>query len=220
MSKFDGFPPELFDFFQRLEGDNSKAFWTANKAIWEHQVRQPMLAALDDLAAEFGPLRMFRPNRDVRFAKDKSPYKLWAGATSESRAVGGIGYYLSVSASELTVGYGAMAMATDQLQRFRATLAVETSGGAFESIVVALAGKGLPVTSGAEPRLKKVPSGHPSTGRCSEFLRWKSAAIVQEYDKAEWMHSPDALNRVRQVWRGAQPLKDWLDTHVSAAVAS
>ena len=78
---------------------------------------------------------MFRPNRDVRFAKDKSPYKLRAGATSESRAVGGIGYYLSVSASVLTVGYGAMAMATDQLQRFRAALAVETSGIAFERVV-------------------------------------------------------------------------------------
>ena len=140
LSRFGGFPPQLFDFFQRLEKDNSKAFWSANKDVWENQVRLPLLAALDDLAAEFGPLRMFRPNRDVRFAKDKSPYKLWAGATSESRAVGGIGYYPSVSASVLTVGYGAMAMATDQLQRFRAALAVETSGIAFERVVAALAG--------------------------------------------------------------------------------
>lgn len=217
MSKFEGFPPELFGFFRRLEEDNSKAFWSANKTTWEDQVRKPMLAALDDLEAEFGAMRMFRPNRDLRFAKDKSPFKLWTGATSESHAVGGIGYYLSVSATVLTVGYGAMAMTTDQLQRFRAALNVEDSGSAFEKVVVALAAKGLPMCSGAEPLLKKVPAGHSVSRRYAEFLRWRGAAIVKEYERAELMHSPGALKRVRQVWRDAQPLQGWLDRHVGAA---
>ncbi len=122
MTAFRGFPRELFAFFEGLQYDNSKAYWTANKATWEEHVRRPMLALLAELSDEFPPMRMFRPNRDVRFAKDKSPYKLWAGATSVSHAVGGTGYYVSVSASGMVTGCGAMALARDQLQRFRAAL--------------------------------------------------------------------------------------------------
>jgi len=107
MSGFRGFPPELFTFFAGLEKNNSKEYWAANKTTWENKVRQPMQVLLADLNGEFPPLRMFRPNRDVRFSKDKSPYKLWAGATSESRAVGGTGYYLRVQASGLVTGCGA-----------------------------------------------------------------------------------------------------------------
>ena len=146
MSGFRGFPPELFGFFEQLAGDNSKAFWDAHRADWQAHVRDPMRALLAELADEFGPLRMFRPTRDVRFAKDKAPYKLWVGATSE---VGPRGY----------------------------------------------------------------PSDHPR----AELLRWKGAAVVQEYDRAAWMHTPGALERVRTVWRGAAPLAAWLDAHVGAS---
>ena len=72
MTAFRGFPRELFAFFEGLH-DNSKAYWTANKATWEEHVRQPMLALLAELSDEFPPMRMFRPNRDARFAKNKSP---------------------------------------------------------------------------------------------------------------------------------------------------
>lgn len=217
MSSFHGFPPELFTFFEGLAGNNSKSYWTANNAVWEEYVRQPMLALLADLAEEFPPLRMFRPNRDVRFAKDKSPYKLWAGATSESRAVGGTGYYLEVSASGLVTGYGAMAMSRDQLQRFRAAIDDETSGHQFEKVLATLTGRSLPVTSGAESPLKSCPRGYASTHPRSQFLRWKGAVVIQEYDKADWMHTPKTLDTVRDVWHGAQPLKDWLDAHVGKA---
>lgn len=216
MTAFVGFPEQLFRFFEGLQNDNSKEYWSANRTTWEKMVRSPMSALLTELTQEFGSLRMFRPNRDVRFAKDKSPYKLWAGATSESRAVGGIGYYLSISASGLTTGYGAMAMASDQLQRFRDALDAERSGCEFRETLSTLAGKSLHVTSGAEPPLKKVPAKYDAAHSRAEFLRWKGAAVVCEYEKAGWMHTPEALETIRGVWRGAQPLKIWLDTYVGA----
>lgn len=213
MTEFRGFPPELFTFFEELEKDNSKSFSDAHKPVWEEQVRAPMRALLDELAEEFGQLRMFRPNRDVRFSKDKSPYKLWVGATSESRAVGGTGYYIEVSATRLITGFGAMLMARDQLERFRAAIDDEQSGRAFEM----LAAESLPITSGIEPPLKTGPRGYPSDHPRTKFLRWKGAAIVQEYDRADWMHSSEALERIRTIWRGAAPLKAWLDAHVGAS---
>lgn len=152
--------------------------------------------------------------RDVRFSKDKSPYKLWADATSESRAVGGTGYYLRVQASGPVTGCGAMVMARDQLQRFRASLDDDASGHRFEELTTELAARSLPVTSGAEPPLKAAPPGYPKSHPRAEFLRWKGAVIVKEYERAEWMHAPEALGRIRDVWRGAEPLKEWIDTQV------
>jgi len=175
VTAFRGFPRELFAFFEGLQDDNSKAYWTANKATWEEHVRRPMLALLAELSDEFPPMRMFRPNRDVRFAKDKSPYKLWAGATSESHAVGGTGYYVSASASGLVTGCGAMALDRDQLQRFRAALDDERSGRAFEELRTKLDARSLPVTCGAEPPLKTGPRGYPSDHPRAELLRWKGA---------------------------------------------
>jgi uncharacterized protein (TIGR02453 family) len=217
MSEFRGFPSELFVFFEELERDNSKSFWNAHKAEWEKHVRDPMRALLAELAEEFGPLRMFRPNRDVRFSKDKSPYKLWAGATSESRAVGGIGYYIEVSVTRLITGFGAMVMARDQLERFRAAIDDEQSGQAFEKLHHQLASESIPLSPGIDPPLKTGPRGYPPDHPRAELLRWKGAAVVQEYDRAAWMHTPEALEGVRTVWRSAAPLKAWLDAHVGAS---
>lgn len=99
----------------------------------------------------------------MRFSKDKSPYKTWVGATSECRAVGGIGYYLSVDASGLVIGYGAMAMARDQLQRFRAKIDTESSGQRFEELTAQLVANALPVTCGASPPPKTSPPGYAKT---------------------------------------------------------
>lgn len=219
MSDFRGFPPELFTFFEGLAADNSKTNWEANRPIWDEHVRSPMLLLLDELAEEFGPMRMFRPNRDVRFSRDKSPYKLWAAATSESRAVGGVGYYVQVSATGMLAGYGAMVMAPDQLQRFRAAVDADDSGRELEGILSDLEARSTPVSSGAEPPLKRVPRGYPADHPRAELLRWKGAVVVREFDRAEWMHGPAALDAVRDTWRGARPLKDWLDAHVGGSTA-
>jgi uncharacterized protein (TIGR02453 family) len=217
MSEFRGFPPELFAFFEALERDNSKSFWNQHKEVWEEHVRDPMRALLDQLAEEFGPLRMFRPNRDVRFSKDKSPYKLSVAATSEARAVGGIGYYIDLSASRLLTGFGAMALARDQLERFRAAIDDEQSGRAFVRLHHTMSRASIPLSPGIDPPLRTAPRGYPSDHPRVEFLRWKGAAVVQEYDRAAWMHTPETVDRVRTVWRGAAPLRAWLDAHVGAS---
>ena len=63
----------------RLELDNTKTFWQANRAVYDEAVRTPFDALSDVVEGEFGPLRLFRPYRDVRFSKDKAPYKTAAG---------------------------------------------------------------------------------------------------------------------------------------------
>src|SRR5215831_1927826 len=65
---FEGFPAEAFSFYERLEADNTRDFWNANKHEYQQYVREPMIALADELEDEFGPATVFRPNRDIRFS--------------------------------------------------------------------------------------------------------------------------------------------------------
>jgi len=89
---FTGIPVAALDFYEDLENDNSKAFWTAHKDVYDEQVKAPLVALAAALGPEFGDGKFFRPYRDIRFAKDKTPYKthqgcgsVTVGATSRSR---------------------------------------------------------------------------------------------------------------------------------------
>lgn len=206
---FAGFPPGLFAFFEGLRDDNSKTFWTAHKADYEADVRTPMRALLDELGAEFGPMRMFRPHRDTRFTADKAPYQEWAGGTSTDRAAGGVGYYLRVDPDELVTGFGAAVFDRNQLQRFRQLIADDTTGPEFEALGAAQDRAGLPITEGVEPPLKRAPVGFDADHPRIELLRWKGAFIVQRWPRAPWLETPEAFERIHAVWSGAQPLRDW-----------
>ena len=86
---FTGFPVAALDFYDDLEMDNTKSFWEKHKAVYDEGVKAPMVALLAGLAPEFAPDgqggKIFRPYRDVRFAKDKTPYKTHQGALRAGR---------------------------------------------------------------------------------------------------------------------------------------
>lgn len=215
MSSFQGFPPEAFTFFEGLEKDNTKAYWEANKEVWENSIHQPMVTLLETFEGEFPPLRLFRPYRDVRFSKDKSPYKLSAAAASETQGRGGVGLYIQLSSEGLMVAYGAYTMRPDQLVRFRAAIDHDLYGAQFEKLLATLADQSLPVTCGGEAPLKMVPQGYAKDHPRIDLLRWKGAVIIKEFSAAEgWLHTPLVVDKVRAIWHGSEPLQDWLESHV------
>ena len=95
---FSGWPTEAVEFFRGLEADNTKAYWSAHKGLYEASVREPMADLLSELSGEFGPGRIARPYRDVRFRADKSPYK------TQIYAIFDRGGYVNFSADGLTAG--------------------------------------------------------------------------------------------------------------------
>jgi len=72
---FSGWPEEVLDFYEGLIADNSKTYWTAHKPVYDGKIHRPMAELTEELAAEFGEPKIFRPYRDVRFSADKTPYK-------------------------------------------------------------------------------------------------------------------------------------------------
>ncbi|MED7930129.1 DUF2461 domain-containing protein [Nonomuraea sp. LP-02] len=206
---FTGFPDEAFLFYEGLEADNSKTYFAEHKRGYEEAVRAPMLALTDELAAEFGPAHLFRPHRDVRFAKDKSPYKTHQGAFVER--LPGIGLYVEISAAGLYVAGGCYTQASDQVARYRAAVDEDLSGKPLAALADALTAAGYAV-EGA--RLKTRPRGfdddHPRIG----LLRHKSLYAGIRFDPEPWVSTAGARERVAAAWRDFAPLVDWLCAHV------
>jgi uncharacterized protein (TIGR02453 family) len=204
-----GFPDEAFRFYEGLIAYNSRTYWQANKPIFEQAVKAPMLALLDELA-EYGPYHVFRPHKDVRFAKDKTPYKDHIGAYGESQ--GGTGFYVQFSATGMIAGSGYYQMAGDQLDRYRAALDADAVGAEIVAITDGLRAAGLRLTAMSE--LKTSPRGYARDHPRIDLLRLKGLVATRQWTPAKWMQTKAVVGRVREAWEVAAAMNAWLDAHV------
>lgn len=202
---FRGWPAEALEFYEGLEADNSKGYWTEHKDVYTAQVHASMLALLAELADEFGEGKIFRPYRDVRFRADKTPYKTAIAATLGSS-------YIQLSAEGLTAGAGMYHLAPDQLDRYRRAVADTTTGTALEALVASLRRAGVDVYG--TDALKTAPKGYPKDHPRLELLRNKGLVAMKQWPAAAWLGTAAAKTRVIDLLRTARPLCTWLDDHV------
>jgi uncharacterized protein (TIGR02453 family) len=203
---FAGWPGEAVEFFEDLEEDNTKSFWQANIETYEISVKRPTEELLAELEPEFGAGRLFRPYRDVRFSKDKSPYK-----TNIAAAIGPFGY-VTLSAEGLGAGAGMYVMAPDQLERYRKAVDAEKTGTALELVVEAVKKKGYTCTPSAP--LKTAPKGYPKDHPRIALLNGKGIIVWKLWPVAGWLSTKKAKERVVDVLRSSAPLNEWLADHV------
>lgn len=210
--RFTGFPDRALIFYDGLEVDNSKTYWTDHRAVYDECVKAPMEALLAELAPEFGEAKFFRPYRDVRFAKDKTPYKTHAGAVVHLS--GGGGLYVQVSAAGLLLAGGAWHLESEQVQRMRTAIADDHLGPAIEQELGALRDGGW--TIGGNP-IKTRPHGYDPDHPRLKLLRFRSLSARRDLGDRSWLTKRDALSRVRQGWRQLAPLNEWIATYLGTA---
>ena len=205
--KFSGFPDSALVFFEGLEADNSKSYWTAHRQTYDDDVRAPMQALLTELEPEFGPASIYRPYRDVRFSRDKTPYKTACAASA------GAGY-VQLSSAGLMVAGGYYRTAPDQVERLRRAVDDDVQGLALERIVEHLRGSGWEIGG---DRLKTRPRDYPADHPRIELLRHRSLVAHHCWEPADWLHTARALSRVRDAWRQLSDLHGWLERNVGAS---
>jgi uncharacterized protein (TIGR02453 family) len=202
--EFAGLHPDVVAFYRELGDHNDKAWWTANKARYDERVRAPFEALADELGAEFGAVKIFRPYRDVRFAADKTPYKDHIGMVTHGGAV----HYLQMGADGLSAAGGIYDTTPAQLARFRAIVDDVRLFGDLEATLEELADLGFtPIETDA---LTTAPRGftvdHPRIG----LLRLKRLAVQSSLGIDDWMWTPAARDRVAGAWRAISIWNDWL----------
>jgi uncharacterized protein (TIGR02453 family) len=202
---FGGFPVAALDFYDDLEMDNTKSFWTAHREVYETAVKAPMAALVAALEPEFGAAKVFRPYRDVRFAKDKTPYKTHQGAFVPSGP--STGWYVQVGAPGVRVGAGYYEASPPRLAAIRDAIADDRTGRRLERILRRLREEGWEI--GGET-LKTAPRGYDADHPRIGLLRHKSMTVGRSYGFDPVIHSPQLLDHVRADWRAARPLVEWV----------
>jgi uncharacterized protein (TIGR02453 family) len=210
---FTGFPDEGLVFYEGLEADNSKTYWTRSKDVYDSCVRAPMQALVGALASEFGPATLFRPYRDVRFSNDKTPYKTHQGAVVNPEGRGAGAWYVQISAEGLRVGGGAWRLESDQVERYRRAVVDDVQGPRLRAEVDRLTAAGWHVDG---ERLTRAPRGYVADASRADLLRHRSLHAGQLFEYADWLHGPAALDRVRDAWRDLTALNAWLADNVGA----
>jgi uncharacterized protein (TIGR02453 family) len=204
--EFSGWKGDFKGFFLGLRLNNNKAWFDAHRRQYEDEIKAPMLALLADLEPEFGPARrVSRPNRDIRFSSDKSPYKLNIYADVLS------GGYVALDAEGLVAAGGRYMLDAGQLKRMREAIAAERTGKELVAIVAALRNDGYDV-DGQE--LKRVPPPYPQDHPRADLLRHKYLIYWKRWPAEPWIATAKARDRVAKVWRDGGRLHAWLSRHL------
>jgi uncharacterized protein (TIGR02453 family) len=193
MSGFAGFGEGAVDFYDGLEADNSKAYWTDHRGVYENDVKAPMLALLAACEAEFGAGKIFRPYRDVRFSNDKTPYKTHCGATAGP-------YYVHLGPDGLMAAGG-----------FRTAVDDDRRGDDLVKRLAAVEAEGVTI---AGEQLKTRPRGVDPEHSRLDLIRRKGLYGHRGWPPDDVLHEAGALDRVVATWRVVRPLVEWLDDHV------
>jgi uncharacterized protein (TIGR02453 family) len=201
---FAGIPAEAFDFYEGLTADNSKVFWSEHKTEYEQYVKAPLQELAKELGPEFGEAHLYRPYRDLRFSKDKTPYKDHQGMFVESEH--GLGWYVQVSLSGLMIAGGWYMSDSKQLSRYREQIA-DDSGPKLQEYLDVLAAAGFEIGG---DQLKTKPRGIDADHPQIELLRYKSLYASKRWDPAAWMGTSECEERVVTGWRELSPWLVWL----------
>jgi uncharacterized protein (TIGR02453 family) len=212
VTTFPGFSDRAVAFYAELAANNTREFWTAHKSVYESEVRDPMRALVADLESEFGPAKLFRPHRDIRFSNDKTPYKTQQGALAGDDS--GVGYYVKLDSDGLTAGGGFRAHSSAQVARYRSAVDAEATGVELSDVVAGLRADGFDI-EGEE--LKTKPRGYAADHPRIELLRCRSVMAFKEFGTPAWLASPAAFDQVRNAWRQVTPLRQWVAANVGPA---
>jgi uncharacterized protein (TIGR02453 family) len=217
MASSTGFRAQATRFFQDLEEDNSRDFWNGHKEVFEREVKQPMTELLESLPEAYQPFRLFRMNRDLRFTKDKSPYKTHLGAISDS---GGKDYYLHLDGTGLMAAAGMYMMEPDQLDRYRSAVDDDQSGPALERILAGLETRSVKTQDIGMPALKSAPRGYAKDHPRIALLRQKGLIGYRNLAGAKLRNGSAVRDFVVETFEACGPLVAWLGEHVGTSAGN
>jgi uncharacterized protein (TIGR02453 family) len=217
---FTGMPDEGLAFLEDLEEHNTREFFAANKKLFQERVQAPFQALVEAAAdrlrgsvPDLGPPKVFRIYRDVRFSKDKTPYKTSLSASIPHRPPGegqgvGSGYYVNVGPAGLYTASGLYHPGRPELERLRAAIADPELGPGLEAILARAAGDGL------EPYLdplQRMPRDYTADHPRADLLKARSLILNRQHDRAHWLQTPEVLDRLLADWQAMIPFNRWFE---------
>lgn len=225
---FGGFPPEALGFLRAIDFYQDRAWFLENKPLYESALRAPFKALLTDCAAEFArrglPVTadpdkgLFRLQRDVRFAKDKRPYKTSAGAvmTRDGRKDNPGLVYIHLDPKGCFLAAGIWMPTPPQLRAMRQHIAADPK--AFAAMRDALAARGLGLSG--EHTLSRMPRGFEDQAGTPDaaFIRYTSYMTEAPFADED-LARPGLVARIADFTEASLPLLTFFWAALAKATA-
>ena len=225
---FVGFPPAAFSFLKGLADNNNREWFEARRDTYEQSLREPMKELIEEMDARLATIApeiigtvkgsMFRIHRDIRFSKNKSPYKTNAacwffhrdskGNVGQEAVHGGAGLYFHLEPRACFAGGGVWMPPTPVLKRVRAAL--DVGHEEFESIITAKQFRKQLGDLSTEAMLKRTPRGFDPEHPAADWLRYQSFTAGCALTQAE-VTSGALADRLEEVFRTMTPFVRWLN---------
>lgn len=226
MSTFKGFPTDTLHFLNDLSSNNNKPWFDENRARYEQHYLQPAkdfvvalgehIIALDNELVALPAVNksIFRINRDVRFAKDKTPYKNHLDLsfyTDGKRSAGGSGFFFRLTAERFILGVGMHMFTPENLKRYRQAVDSAASGKALEEVYSNLSAQGYQF---GEARYARIPKGYDNEHPRAELLKLKSLHAMLDCELPNNIHNETFVGSCAEHCAQLVPLHYWLNDYV------
>jgi uncharacterized protein (TIGR02453 family) len=212
------FSDEFFRFFFELSQSNNKEWFDANRKRYEKEVKKPFYQFSQDLAdrikldlnASEVHMKRFRINRDIRFSKDKTPYKTHVAAMirqSNAKNMGAPGFYVHFGLENSFMGGGAYQPDKHQLLAIRRAIAADPD--AFHALTAAKEFKDTYGNIRGEKN-KRLPKEFREAADQHPILFNKQFYFMKEYEDSEWLLREELMEFVMNHYQAQRELMVWL----------
>ncbi len=223
---FDGFPPALMDFYRDLSANNDTAWFDAHKSLYRDKVLAPaqdfvvaMGQRLQTLAPGIvydtrinGAGSIFRIYRDLRFSKDKTPYKtflgifFWEGSAKKMESPG---FYFQIAPSHVLLAAGMHQFPRAALEKYRQAVVDQKQGRALLQAVEDVTRDGPYQIGGSH--YKRVPRGYDSQHPNAGWLLHDGLYAQFEVDPVPpVVFTPEIVDYSYRVFESMLPIHRWL----------
>lgn len=217
---FTGFPQGISTFLTDLAANNNKSWFEAHRRDYEQDLLEPSRAFADAMAdrlTELAPPGLgdiqgsaFRIYRDVRFSKDKTPYKTHLGIAfnaAGSPKGESPGYYFHLEPPRMMVGAGMHAFPKEFLTAYREAVADDRLGSSLRRVVDDAAAAGNEVWGES---YKRVPAGYDGNHPRADLLRYGGLFVAVTEDIPDVLHSPGLVDHCASRYATMGPVLAWL----------
>jgi len=204
------------DFLKELKQNNNRDWFLENKSTYEKNREEvaefadevlKLLNQHDQIETVSGKKSLYRIYRDVRFSKDKTPYKThWASYFKRATKLLRGGYYLHIEPNNSFVGGGFWSPNPKDLKRIRTNIL--EFGDELEAIINSKDFKSHFGTLQGE-QLKVAPKGFDKNHKYIELLRYKQFLLVKNFTDKE-VQSKDFAKQVNETFKAMRPFFDFM----------
>jgi uncharacterized protein (TIGR02453 family) len=228
MTDFAGFGPKTKKFLRELGRNNDKAWFDAHRSDYEAHYLEPAKAFIEAAGPKLEKIApnvvweprvngsIFRVNRDIRFSKDKTPYKdhidLWFWEGQRKTAISG--FFLRITSTSVHLGAGSHGFSKEALASYRSALLDEKAAKSLAALTKRLARAGYEVGG---KTYKKPPRGFDGNAAVQDLVLYSALWAAADRKSPPELGSAKFVSYCVREWKKLAPIHRWLMENVRGA---